>query len=128
MSTMCITGRLGSDADLRETTNNTKVVQFSIADKIGFGDKATTQWVKCVWFGDRAAKVRDYLTKGSMVEVTGSPSVEAWSDKSSKEARAAIKLNVMDLKLHGGGQKDGAPVADRGRATSRNDMDDDIPF
>lgn len=126
MSTMVITGRLGADAELRETTSNTKVVQFSIADKVGFGDKATTQWVKCTWFGDRAAKVKEYLTKGSIIEVSGSPSVEAWSDKQKGEARACIKINVQEVKLHGGGQRDSAePSAAR---ASRPTPDDEIPF
>lgn len=126
MSTMIIVGRLGSDAELRQTTSGTQVAQFSIADKVGYGDKATTQWVKCAMFGDRAAKVHPYLTKGTIVEVVGSPTIEAWLDK-EKNPRAAIKINVSEVKLHGGGQKDERPVASKGRAT-QPDQDDEIPF
>ena len=78
-------------------------------------------------FRDRAAKLAPLLTKGSLVEVTGIPSVEAWIKKGDNSPQASIKLTVSEVKLHGGGQKD-APVADKGRATSRNNMDDDLPF
>ena len=43
-------------------------------------------------------------------------------------SRAQIEVTVSDVVLHGGGERDSGPVADRGRATSRNDEDSDIPF
>lgn len=125
MSTMIVVGRLGGDAELRSTQGGTQVAGFSIADDIGWGDKKTTQWIKCALFGDRAAKIAPYLTKGTTVECIGVPQVESWKDKQG-EPRANIRLTVNEVKLHGGGSKD-RPVADNTRA-GRNDMDQDIPF
>lgn len=127
MSLMTITGRLGRDAELKTTTNGTKVLSFSIADDIGWGDKKRTQWIGCALFGDRAEKLAQYMTKGSMVECYGVPSARAWKNKDG-EPQASLELTVSEVKLHGGGSKDAGPVADRAKATRRDDMDSDIPF
>lgn len=105
-----------------------KVLEFSIAVDQGWGDKKSTMWLKAVMFGDRGEKLVDYLQKGSIVEIAGTPQVEAWAAKDGSP-QAAIKVTVSDLKLHGGTKRD-EPVADQGRATrGRDDLDDDgIPF
>ena len=126
MSFMTVTGRLGRDAELKTMQSGKKVLSFSIADDIGWGDKKRTQWISCALFGDRAEKLAQYLTKGSMVECVGTPSARGW--KKGDEVQASIELAVSEVKLHGGGNRDDKPVADRGRATARDDMASDIPF
>lgn len=128
MTVMICVGRLGADATLRETTGGTQVCTFSAAYDVGYGDKKTTCWVKGVVFGKRAASLQPHLTKGKLVEFTGTPVASAWTDKKSNEPRAQIEVTVSDVVLHGGGERDSGPVADRGRATSRNDEDSEIPF
>lgn len=128
MATMILTGRLGKDAELRKTTGGTEVCSWSMAYDTGYGDNKKSHWVKCSLFGKRAAKLAEMLTKGTLVEVVGEPVVSAWSDKQTKEARGQIELTVMEVKLHGGGNREDRPVADNARATSRNDTDDEIPF
>lgn len=128
MATMILTGRLGKDAELRTTTGGTQVCSWSMAYDTGYGDNKKSHWVKCALFGKRAEKLQPHLLKGSLVEVVGEPVAAPWLDKKSNEARAQIEVNVADVKLHGGGNREDKPVADRGRATSRNDQDDDIPF
>lgn len=129
MSTLVVTGRVGNDAETATLQSGKPVVSWSVADQQGWGDNKTTLWIKCAMFGDRAAKVAPYLTKGTLVEVVGTPHVEAWIKKADGTAQAQIKLTVQEVKLHGGGEKrEAGPVADKARATSRNDMDADIPF
>jgi single-stranded DNA-binding protein len=83
-------------------------------------------------FGERAEKLLPYLTKGSLVEVVGTPSVEAWIKKGDNTAQAALKMTVSEVKLHGGnqdgGKREDKPVADRGRATAPQGFDDDAPW
>lgn len=126
MSTIIVCGRLGKDAELRTTTSGTKVAAFSVADKIGYGDKKRTQWIKCSLFGERAEKVAPYLTKGSLVEVIGTPQTEAWIK--DNKANSTIAVSVSDVRLHGGGQAEGPKTYDAS-ATSRDDpYDSEIPF
>lgn len=128
MATFIATGRLGKDAELRNLSGDNHVVSWSMAYDTGYGDKKKSHWVKCSLFGKRAPKLAEMLTKGSLVEVVGEPVVSTWTDKQTKEARGQIELTVMEVKLHGGGNREDRPVADNARATSRNDMDSDIPF
>lgn len=125
MATICITGRVGSDGELRKMQDGTSVLGFSIADEVGWGDRKQTNWVKCALFGKRAESVAQYVTKGSIVEVTGVPTVEAWLSKKDNAPAAAIKVRVSELRLHGGSKSD-RPVADSARATAADDSD--IPW
>lgn len=125
MATICVTGRLGRDGELKTLQSGKKVLSFSVADEVGWGDKKKVQWLKCAMFGDRAEKVAPYVTKGSIVEVTGIPTVETWSK--DDQAHGCIAISVNELKLHGGGKSD-RPVADRTQAAGRNREDDEIPF
>ena len=130
MSVIIATGRLGKDAELRTTQGGTKVAEFSIADEVGYGQNKKTQWLKCAMFGERAEKVAPYLTKGSLIEIHGTPQAEGWSK--NNEVRAQIKVSVSEVKLHGGGKRDDGEVNEReptrGSAPAKNDLDDGIPF
>lgn len=129
MATIVVTGRLGKDAELRETQNNTKVLQFSLADDVGYGDKKKTQWLKCLLWGKRAESLAEHLTKGSIVEVTGTPSIETWLKKGDGSAQGAIVVNVSEVRLHGGNKRE-EPAAPKSRAPApkHDDEDSDIPF
>lgn len=124
MSTLIVTGRCGRDGELRTLQDGTKVLSFSIADDIGFGEKKKVQWISCALFGKRAESVAPYVTKGSMVEVVGQPSINTYEGKNG--FKADLQVRVSELKLHGGGKKDEAE-APKGRATAPV-ADDEIPF
>lgn len=130
MATMILTGRLGKDAELRETSGGTQVCSWSMAYDTGYGDKKQSHWVKCALFGKRAASLAPILLKGKLVEVVGIPVAAGWIDKKTNQARAQIEVSVQEITLHGGGKsEDDRPVADQGRATrGHDDMDSDLPF
>ena len=120
MSFITATGNLGRDAELT-TANGHKLLKFSIADEIGYGDKKSTQWLRCTIWGKRAESLAQYLTKGSMVEICGTPKVNSYQTKAG-EFRAEIEVSVLELKLRGGGK------AERQEAPA-DDMDSgEIPF
>ena len=118
MAVMILVGRLGRDAETKDFGGKT-CIKFSVAYDTGYGEKKKTTWVNCSWWGDRAAKVAQYLQKGTMVEVLGEPSVRAYDKDGTPQA--SLDLNVSDLKLHGGGgdRKGGAPSSK---------SEDEIPF
>lgn len=119
MSTLIVTGRVGRDAELRSLQDGTKVLSFSVADDIGYGEKEKTQWLGCALFGKRAESLAQYVTKGSLVEVVGSPSLHTYESKG--EHRAEIRVRVMELNLRGKPAGDTAPKR-------RSEDDQDIPF
>lgn len=126
MSTLIVTGRVGRDGEIRTLQDGTKVLSFSVADDIGFGEKKKTQWISCALFGKRAESVGPYVTKGSLVEVVGSPSVNTYEGKNG--FKADLQVRVMELNLKGKPSED-RPVADRARATAPEDnFGDTNPF
>jgi single-strand DNA-binding protein len=125
MSFLHVTGRLGSDAELRNLQDGTPVASFSIADEIRAKGEKKVQWIRCALFGKRAESLAQYLTKGSVVEVVGNPSINTYEGKSG--TKYELQVRVIEVNLHGGGKAD-RPVADNARATSTDDMNDEIPW
>jgi len=112
MATLIVTGSLARDAELKEFGGK-QCLKFSVPFKTGFGERAQTTWVGCSLWGNRAASLAKFMTKGTIVEVSGSPSIRAYDKDGPK---AALELNVNDVVLHGGK-----------KAEPSND-DDNIPF
>lgn len=136
-----LAGNIGKDAETRDVGNGGETVtKFSVACNTGKKDE--TQWVTCSMWGERGAKLRQYLTKGTRVAVTGRVSARAWKDKSG-ETRVDIEVRVGELSLLGGGEKASHEERPARRAepavnafhstpapANRGDAydDDDIPF
>lgn len=127
-------GHLGRDAELRTTKSGVPVVNFSVACKRGWGDKEKTVWVECAWFGQRAEKVVQWLTKGSHLLVTGEPDVSAWEKRDGSGIGSALQCMVRDVDFLGGRSESAvgarsahdAPASDA--APSPAGVDEDVPF
>lgn len=90
-------GQLGKDAEIREV-GQTKVINFSVAVSVGYGEKKSTIWVECSKFGEKTG-IADYLKKGTKVYVSGEPSIRTW-EKDGKSG-ASLNLRVQDIELLG---------------------------
>jgi len=130
MNVISFTGNLGQDCEQRSLADGTSIVSMSVACKAGFGDKATTTWLRCTMFGKRGEAVSQYLKKGVLVGVTGDFSAREYTDKEGAK-RQSLEVRVNDLTLLGG-RKDDAPIRTAKPASKPSagfdDMDDDIPF
>src|SRR5690606_15574593 len=127
-------GRVGKDAVTRQA-GNSQVTGFSLAVDSGFGDKKQTLWLDCSAWGDRFAKVGEYITKGSQLGVTGELGTR------EHDGKTYLTLRVADVTLVGGkgdgsagsgGSRGGAPQGRGSRTTSSQEASDDfgdsIPF
>jgi single-strand DNA-binding protein len=131
---MQITGRITADAVVRTTKSDKKVVGFNLAINENYKSngekKQVTTYFECsMWKSDSLAP---YLTKGTLVELTGSVGVRAFI--SGDEAKASLTFRVDTVKLHG---KTNAkveaqpPVVTSAEAPSFNTIpvpEDDLPF
>jgi single-strand DNA-binding protein len=103
---MDIIGRLTGDAQVRTLSDERKVVNFSVAVNESYkaknGERITqTEFFDCsYWIG---AGIAQYLTKGSIVELSGRVSARAWVN-SEGEAKAGLNFHTSKITLHGGGQ------------------------
>lgn len=93
-------GHLGRDAVLRQV-NGTDVLNFTIAHTEKFKDAhgvthERTTWLECALW--RQTGVAPYLTKGTLVYISGTPAARAWQSNTG-EARAALHVQVHNLRL-----------------------------
>ena len=104
---MNITGRLTRDAEVRTTSQEKQVVNFSVAINDSYQNKAGER-VELVTYFDCAywisPKVASILTKGSLVELTGRVSARAWTANDG-EVQVGLNFNTSQIKLYGGGKK-----------------------
>ncbi len=62
MQTITISGNLGRDPSLRSVqSSGDQVLEFTVAVKQGYGDKATTNWFRCNVWGKRGATLERHL-------------------------------------------------------------------
>jgi single-strand DNA-binding protein len=123
MNKILLSGNLGRAAEVRmvpkrDQSGETPVVNFSLAVKVGFGEQAESLWYDCSWWGERAEKVSQWLTKGRPVLVEGEPGVRQWQKRDGSGWAAAITVRVVFLELLADGRRaEGAPERERTETT-----------
>jgi len=93
------TGRIGKDAETRFTPSQKAITSFSLAVDIGWGESKKTLWLRCNCWGDRFAKLSEYLIKGQQVGVCGEVSLNEWDGDKGK--KTSLELNVREIELLG---------------------------
>ena len=76
MNKVFLSGRLGSDAELRVSANGAAILKLNLATSKRWKDKDGNQQEKTEWhrvskFGNGVEKLAQYLTKGSLIGVVG---------------------------------------------------------
>ena len=115
-------GRLGKDIDLRYTSDQKPIANFSIAVgeswKAKSGEKQEkTTWVNIVIFGKLAEIAGQYLKKGSKVFISGKFQVRKWEDSSGND-RYNTEI-VLDSFTGSMQMLDGKPAEIPGHQTER---------
>lgn len=136
---MNITGRVTKDAKVSTLSDSRQVVNFSVAinesykNKKGDRVEQTTFFECAYWISPRVA---EWLTKGTVVELTGMVSARVWKGNDG-EPKAGLNFNTSNIKLHGGGKKsEGAQAVKTGQTAEQGENkkatlkepEDDIPF
>jgi len=130
MKSVTIAGNIGRDAETRNTQHGDTVTSWSVAVEDRLGQDKKTLWFNCSLWGKRGVSLAQYLTKGGRVAVSG--------DLSTREHNGKTYLTIRADQVTLLGSHDGADAArvdhnaigsqrDIG-ASSRVDMDDEIPF
>lgn len=133
---MNIIGRLTRDAEIRSVSGDRQVVNFSIATNESYRNKqgervAQTTYFDCAYW--ITTKVAQYLTKGTLVELTGRVSARGWIGKDG-EAHAGLNFHTSQIQLHSGSRPNDnaapqtiANATNTGVAQNQN-VEDDLPF
>lgn len=136
MNKIIFSGNLGRDAEVRlvpQASGSLPVCNFSVAVKIGFGERATTEWRDCALWGERAQKLSRWLTKGQQVVIAGEPSLRSYPKRDGTQGTVMV-IRVEDVTLVGGktGEPAGQPVEATETKTVMNpapaEAPEDVPY
>lgn len=134
-------GTVGRDAEVRYAPSGVAVLNVTVANNVGFGDKQKTNWVRVVLFGKRAeGQLKDYLKKGQQVFVSGELTQDEYK-ASDGTTKTSLELNATIIDLLGKRPEQDAPQQEYPQAQQRStakpepandapydDFDDSIPF
>ncbi len=151
-------GNVGSDPEVRSTSNGGRVATFSLATSNQWNDNAgnkqeKTEWHRCVVWNQGKSTLADvverFVKKGEKLFVEGEIQYRQWTDKDG-QTRYTTEIKVRELILlggRGGGDDDDAPRRSQSPAKAGSkassggagddfadfpgalqDEDDDLPF
>lgn len=103
MNTVTWIGNIGRDAETRRTQGGIAVTSFTVASNDGPKDKPPV-WARISLWREYGEKLQPYLTKGTLVAVTGRIDQEpqVWTGKDGT-ARASLEITGDRIRLLGGG-------------------------
>ena len=93
-------GRLAADAELKHVGDNS-VLEFRVANNVGFGDKQVTNWFRCNLWGKQAERIEQYMTKGKQVYISGELTLRPYTTKDGVE-KMSVDIRVGNLDFVGG--------------------------
>lgn len=126
-----VLGNVTKDAEVKAAGSNV-VVKWGIAVNRKQGGTESVTFVQCSWFGKRAEKVAQYITKGGKVAAYGELYQREYNGKQY------VELDVTNVDLiggsRGGHQQSAAPATSGGGFSDEDyvpkstDNMDDMPF
>ena len=124
------TGTIVRDAEVRFSPAGLAILNVTVANTIGFGDKQKTNWVRVVLFGKRAeGTFKDFLLKGQQVFVSGELSTNEYDAKDGSGKKFSLELNANIIDLVGGKREGAAPQRPAAPSQSNDQpFNDDFPF
>ena len=102
-----ILGTLGTDPEVRQTTNGNTVVNMSVATNETWKDRQTgesqerIEWHRIVVFGKLGEIASQYLKKGSKAYFEGRIQTNKWQDQSGND-RYTTQIIANQMEMLGG--------------------------
>jgi len=99
MNIVAINGRLTKDAEIKYTSGGMAIATISLASNRSV--KKNDKWedeanfFDCTMFGKSAEAVKQYLTKGQQVSISGELRQERWEKDGQKQSRVTIIVNHL---------------------------------
>lgn len=84
MNKVCLTGRTTSKLELRYTTSNTEVCNFTLAVNRKFKNQNgeyESDFINCVAYKSTAKLLADYVEKGDLIGIEGKIQTRTYKDK-----------------------------------------------
>jgi len=148
INSVVLVGNLTRDAEMRTTPSGLPVCNMRIAVNERAKDPASGQWIDrpnyfdVDFFGDRAERISQWLTRGKLIGVEGRLRWREWETQDGQK-RQAVSISAGNIEFigprEGGGPAGGGgdysratgPAVDTGGLDAPREStgdDDDIPF
>lgn len=136
INNVTITGNLTRDPEVKQTGGGMSVMKLGVAVNDRRKNPQTQEWedvpnfIDCTMFGDRAAKVAQYLAKGSKVAISGRLRQETWETQDGQK-RSRVGVVVDDLEFMSRSQQQPQAQYQQPQYQQPNAYDmaaEDIPF
>jgi single-strand DNA-binding protein len=134
------TGTVGRDAEVKAMPSGQSVMNVTVANNVGFGDRQQTLWLRVALWGKRGETLAQYLRKGQQVFVSGELTQREYQ-AADGSMKSSLELNatVIDLLGKRNDQAAAAPAPQNFQTASAPSsysapdnfaaaFDDDIPF
>ncbi len=119
MSQLYCTGRVMSDLELKTSQKNVPYLCFPIAERVGYGRNAHTQYIAVWAWGTMARQlISEGVGKDSALWVSGSLELEEYTKKDGVTHDKRLKLKLKDWGFPPAGQ----------RQEKQPDQAKDLPF
>jgi single-strand DNA-binding protein len=98
-----ISGNLTRDIEVRQTQSGMAIANLGVAVNDRRKNPQTGQWedvanfVDCVMFGERAAKLAPYLVKGAKVVIDGKLRYSSWEKDGQKRSKLEVVVDDIDF-------------------------------
>lgn len=96
MSQLYCTGRVTSELELKTSAKQVPYVCFPIAERVGYGKTAHTQYITVWAWGAMARQLAGGVGKGSVLWVSGSLELEEYAKKDGVTRDKRLKLKLKD--------------------------------
>ena len=99
MNKVCLIGRLTAKPELRYTSNNKAVCNFSIAVNRNYKNEdgeLEVDFINCSVFEKMAENIAKYQEKGNLIAVEGSLRIDIYDDKDGNKVRSP-KVQVSNI-------------------------------
>jgi len=108
-------GNLGSDPEIRTTSDGTKVAGLSVATNRNWTDSGgqaqeRTEWHRVVAWTNLADIAEQFLSKGDRVYIEGEIQYRSYEDRDGA-TRYITEIRARELVMLGGGREGGIPTA-----------------
>lgn len=136
MNSLCLTGRITKEPDLKTTQSGNSYLLFTLAVDRGFKDdngNYITDFIPCVAWNNQAEFISKYVQKGNMIEITGSIQSRTYQTQSG-ENRTVIEAIVDNVRNLTPKPKEEIPAPQEPQQfnNKENDVntidDNDLPF
>lgn len=122
MSQSYTIGHVTADFELQSSVKDIPYVRFSLAENLGYGEHARTQYLQVwAWREDATRLIKRKVKKGSLIWVSGSLELETYQKRDAKTNDKRLKVTLDNWGFVLGGKASTSPPAEATHVSNAHD-------